>query len=99
MWWELRLNRTRTLSQQLKSDRALEISEVRTIKHQSRHEPDERVVKITMELTAAEIMEIELALDNHIDRMTKNNWHYGEIKTVQRVLKRALGKLRDSNGK
>lgn len=98
MWWELRLNRTRTLSQQLKSDRVLGISEVRTIKHQNRHEPDERVVKITMELTAAEIMEVEFAIGSHIERMTKNNWNYSEMKTVQRVLKRALEKLRGSHG-
>ena len=79
------------VASQLRTDRAVSIGDVRTIKHQ--HEPDERVIALTMELTAQELMELELAIDNHVKHMRKNNWAYAEIKTAQRLLGMAMDGL------
>lgn len=93
MWWELK--RKLTLAERLKTDRVVELSDIRVIKNQ--YDPDERVIKITLELTACEIREIELAIENHVKHMNKGNFAYSELKTVQRLLGRAHAALFDSN--
>lgn len=93
--WEL--TQKPTLAQRLKTDRVVQLSDIRVITHESRHEPDERVIKITLELTANEIKELEFAIENHVKHMRKSNWVYSELKTVQRLLGRAYTALFDSN--
>ena len=95
MWWELK--RKLTLAQRLKTDRVVEVGDIRTITHESQHEPDEKVIKISLELTAQEIRELELAIENHVKHMNKGNFAYSELKTVQRLLGRAHAALFDSN--
>ena len=89
----LLFNPTKHVASQLRTDRAVSIGDVRTIKHQ--HEPDERVIALTMELTAQELMELELAIENHVKHMRKSNWVYAELKTVQRLLLIGLQRLKD----
>ena len=86
-------NPTKHVAGRLRTDRAISIGDVRTIKHQ--HEPDERVITLTMELTAQELMELELAIENHVKHMRKSNWVYAELKTVQRLLPTGLQRLKD----
>ena len=88
----LLFNPTKHVASRLRTDRAISIGDVRTIKHQ--HEPDERVITLTMELTAQELMELELAIENHVKYMRKSDWAYAELKTVQRLLGMALQKLK-----
>ena len=83
---------TKHVASRLRTDRAISIGDIRTIKH--KHEPDERVITLTMELTAQELMELELAIDNHVKHMRKSNWVYAELKTVHRLLGIALQKLK-----
>lgn len=86
-------NPTKHVASRLKTDRAISTGDIRVIKHKHELEPDERVISLTMELTAREIIELELAIENHIKHMRKSNWVYAEIKTVQRLLGMALAKL------
>ena len=86
-------NPTKHVASRLRTDRAISIGDVRTIKHQ--HEPDERVITLTMELTAQELMELELAIENHVKHMRKSNWVYAELKTVQRLLSTGLQRLKN----
>ena len=90
----LPFNPTKHVASQLRTDRAISIGDIRVIKHERGHEPDERVITLTMELTAQELMELELAIDNHVKHMRKNNWVYAELKTVHRLLGMALQKLK-----
>lgn len=89
----LLFNPTKHVASRLKTDRAVSIGDIRTIKHQ--HEPDERVITLTMELSAQELMELELAIENHVKHMRKSNWVYAELKTVQRLLSTGLQRLKD----
>lgn len=79
------------VSKHLKTDRAAIVSDIRTIKHQ--YDPDERVIKITLELTAQEIREIDLAIQNYVKHMRRSEWVYPELKSVQRLFTKALIKL------
>lgn len=89
----LPFNPTKHVASRLRTDRAISIGDIRTIKHEHQYEPDERVIKITIELTAQEIRELELAIENHVKHMRKSHWVYAEIKTMQRTLGAALAKL------
>ena len=89
----LPFNPTKHIASRLRTDRAISIGDIRTIKHEHQHEPDERVIKITMELTAQEIKELEFAIENHVKHMRKSNWVYSELKNVQRLLSRACAAL------
>lgn len=84
---------TKHVASRLRTDRAVSIGDIRTIKHE--HEPDERVITLTMELSAQELMELELAIENHVKHMRKSNWVYAELKTVQRLLSTGLQRLKD----
>lgn len=81
------------LSHQLRTERVVEVGDIRTITHESHYEPDERVIKITLELTVQEIRELEYAIENHVKHMRKSNWVYCELKNVQRLLSRACAAL------
>ena len=78
---------TQHVASRLRTDRAVKVGDIRTIKHESQYEPDEEVIKITLELTASEIRELE---------MDKKQYVYSELKTVQRLLGRAHAALFDS---
>lgn len=86
---------TKHVASQLRTDRAISIGDIRTIEHENRYEPDERVITLTMELSAQELMELELAIENHVKHMRKSNWAYAELKTVQRLLLIGLQRLKD----
>lgn len=86
-------NPTKHVASHLETDRAIKVGDIRVIKHEHELEPDEQVITLTMELTAREIVELELAIENHIKHMRKSNWVYAEIKAVQRLLGMALEKL------
>lgn len=51
---------TQHVAGRLRTDRAISVGDIRTIEHQ--HDPDERVITLTMELSAQELMELELPL-------------------------------------
>ena len=89
----LPFNPTKHVASQLRTDRAISVGDIRTIEHQ--REPDERVITLTMELSAQELMELELAIENHVKHMRKSNWVYAELKTVQRLLLTGLQRLKD----
>lgn len=89
--WEL--TQKPTLAQRLRTERVVEVGDIRIITHESHYEPDERVIKITMELTVQEIRELEYAIENHVKHMRKSNWVYSELKNVQRLLSRACAAL------
>lgn len=86
---------TKHVASQLRTDRAISVGDIRTIEHENRYEPDERVITLTMELSAQELMELELAIENHVKHMRKSNWAYAEFKTVQRLLLIGLQRLKD----
>ena len=86
---------TKHVASQLRTDRAISVGDIRTIKHEHQYEPDERVITLTMELSAQELMELELAIENHVKHMRKSNWAYAELKTVQRLLLIGLQRLKD----
>lgn len=88
-------NPTKHVASRLRTDRAISIGDIRTIKHEHQHEPDERVITLTMELSAQELMELELAIENHVKHMRKSDWAYAELKTVQRLLSTGLQRLKD----
>lgn len=91
----LLFNPTKHVASRLRTDRAVSIGDIRTIKHEHQYEPDERVITLTMELSAQELMELELAIENHVKHMRKRNWVYAELKTVQRLLSTGLQWLKD----
>lgn len=91
----LPFNPTKRPASQLRTDRAISVGDIRVIEHEHQHEPDERVITLTMELTAQELMELELAIENHVKHMRKSNWVYAELKTVQRLLLIGLQRLKD----
>ena len=78
----LLFNPTKHVASRLRTDRAISIGDIRTIKHEHQYEPDERVITLTMELSAQELMELELAIENHVKHMRKSDWAYAELKTV-----------------
>lgn len=84
---------TQHVAGRLRTDRAISVGDIRTIEHQ--YEPDERVITLTMELSAQELMELELAIENHVKHMRKSNWVYAELKTVQRLLSTGLQRLKN----
>lgn len=86
---------TKHVASQLRTDRAISVGDIRTIEHEHQYEPDERVITLTMELSAQELMELELAIENHVKHMRKSNWAYAELKTVQRLLLIGLQRLKD----
>lgn len=86
---------TKHVASQLRTDRAISVGDIRVIEHEHRYEPDERVITLTMELSAQELMELELAIENHVKHMRKSNWVYAELKTVQRLLLIGLQRLKD----
>ena len=88
-------NPTKHVASRLRTDRAISIGDIRTIKHEHQYEPDERVITLTMELSAQELMELELAIENHVKHMRKSDWAYAELKTVQRLLSTGLQRLKD----
>ena len=80
-------NPTKHVASRLRTDRAISIGDIRTIKHEHQHEhqhePDERVITLTMELSAQELMELELAIENHVKHMRKSYWpHWWPILTL-----------------
>lgn len=87
---------TQHVASRLRIDRAVKVGDMRTIKHESQYEPDERVIEFTLELTASEIRELEYAIQNHVKHMDKKQYVYSELKTVQRLLGRAHAALFDS---
>ena len=91
----LPFNPTKHAASRLRTDRAISIGDIRTIKHEHQYEPDERVITLTMKLSAQELMELELAIENHVKHMRKSNWVYAEIKTVQRLLSKGLQRLKN----
>lgn len=84
---------TQHVAGRLRTDRAISVGDIRTIEYQ--HDPDERAITLTMELSAQELMELELAIENHVKHMRKSNWVYAELKTVQRLLSTGLQRLKD----
>ena len=88
-------NPTKHVASQLRTDRTISVGDIRVIEHEHQHEPDERVITLTMELSAQELMELELAIENHVKHMRKSDWAYAELKTVQRLLSTGLQRLKD----
>lgn len=75
------------------------VHEVRVIKPYDSREPNEVVVKVTMELTQAEIVELHLAMKRHMQVMTIKNYHYHDMKNIQRTIDDGLKKLHEAGVK
>ena len=86
------------LSQKLQSDRILDVSDVRVIVSKHQYEPDEKVAKVTIELSARELVELEVAINQHMKHMRRHDWSYGDLKNIQRVFAKALDTLRGAHG-
>lgn len=84
---------TKRVASRLRTDRAISIGDIRTIEHE--HEPDERVITLTMELSAQELIELELAIENQVKHMRKSHWVYADLKGVQRLLLMGLQTLKN----
>ena len=85
---------TTHLSHKLRSDRFLAVSDIRTITSTSQYEPDEKVIKLTVEVSARELIELELAISHHLKHMRRDAWSYADLKNIQRVFNTALDMLR-----
>ena len=92
MWWkpDMRLS----LKEQVGTDRHIAISEPRVITYPGSRDPDEKVVRIELELTAIEILEIRAAMANHMQGMTNKNYHYSDLRAFQRILEKTLERFK-----
>lgn len=86
------------LSRKLRSDRFLAVSDIRTITSTSRYEPDEKVIKLNIEVSVRELIELELAISQHMKHMRRDAWCYADLKNIQRVFNAALDMLRGAHG-
>lgn len=65
----------------------------RVIKGSNSYDPDEPVIAVTLELSAAELIELRLALTNHIRHMTNKNYYYHDMRNIDKSLLLAMNAL------
>lgn len=65
----------------------------RVIKSDDSYEPDEPVIAVTLEMSAAELIELKLALTNHKRYMTSKHYYYHDMCNINRVLESAMTAL------
>lgn len=67
----------------------------RVIKSSNSYDPDEPVIAVTLELSAAELIELRLALTNHIRHMTNRNYYYHDMRNIDKSLSFAMDALKE----
>jgi|25_taG_2_1085351.scaffolds.fasta_scaffold47752_2 hypothetical protein len=89
-----KLNKPKNLKEELGTDREVSISEPRIMQYPNSLEPDEKIIKISLELSFGEILEVRAAMAQHMQSMSWRNYHYQDLRLVQRILDKSLERFK-----